>query len=89
MPSPRAVPHRTALHGAAMKGFTPFVRFLAENGADLYAKNNKGRTPFDESEGEEVTPENGGGDRRGINTRTRALLQELMQKYPQRTAAAQ
>ncbi len=28
VPSPRAVPHRTALHGAAMKGFTPFVAVL-------------------------------------------------------------
>ena len=25
VPSPRAMPHRTALHGAAMKGFTPIV----------------------------------------------------------------
>jgi ankyrin repeat protein len=47
VPSPRAVPHRTALHGAAMKGFTPFVKFLAENGADLYAKDGNGRTALD------------------------------------------
>jgi ankyrin repeat protein len=47
VPSPRAVPHRTALHGAAMKGFTSIVKFLAENGADLYAKDANGRTALD------------------------------------------
>src|SRR6185295_17975482 len=30
VPSVRAKPHRTALHGAAMKGFTSIVKFLAE-----------------------------------------------------------
>ena len=39
VPSPSAVPHETALHGAAERGFTPFVKFLAENGADLQAKD--------------------------------------------------
>jgi ankyrin repeat protein len=47
VPSPRAVPHRTALHGAAMKGFTSIVQFLAENGADLYATDANGRTALD------------------------------------------
>ena len=47
VPSARAVPHRTALHGAAMKGFTPIVQFLAENGADLYALDANGRTALD------------------------------------------
>ena len=47
VPSPRAIPHRTALHGAAMKGFTSIVKFLAENGADLYAKDANGRTALD------------------------------------------
>jgi ankyrin repeat protein len=47
VPSVRAKPHRTALHGAAMKGFTPFVKFLAENGADLYAKDANGSTALD------------------------------------------
>jgi ankyrin repeat protein len=51
VPSPRAVPHRTALHGAAMKGFTSIVKFLAENGADLYAKDANGRTALDLAEG--------------------------------------
>ncbi|HLF10168.1 MAG TPA: ankyrin repeat domain-containing protein [Gammaproteobacteria bacterium] len=47
VPSPRAVPHRTALHGAAMKGFDSIVEFLAANGADLNAKDANGRTPLD------------------------------------------
>jgi uncharacterized protein len=47
VPSPRAVPHRTALHGAAMKGFNAIVEFLVENGADLHAKDANGRTPLD------------------------------------------
>ncbi|HEY3517759.1 MAG TPA: ankyrin repeat domain-containing protein [Gammaproteobacteria bacterium] len=51
VPSARAKPHRTALHGAAMKGFTPIVKFLAENGADLYAKDANGATALDLAEG--------------------------------------
>lgn len=47
VPSPRAVPHRTALHGAAMRGFTPFVELLVEHGADLHAKDANGATPLD------------------------------------------
>lgn len=51
VPSARAKPHRTALMGAAMKGFTPVVKFLAENGADLYAKDANGATALDLAEG--------------------------------------
>src|SRR5437870_9606460 len=51
VPSASAVPHQTALHGAAERGFTPFVKFLAENGADLRAKDANGRTPLDLAKG--------------------------------------
>ena len=51
MPSASAVPHQTALHGAAERGFTPFVKFLAENGADLQAKDASGRTALDLAKG--------------------------------------
>jgi ankyrin repeat protein len=51
VPSPAAVPHETALHGAAERGFTPFVKFLADNGADIHAKDANGRTPLDLAKG--------------------------------------
>ena len=51
MPSAQAVPHETALHGAAARGYTPFVKFLAEHGADLQAKDANGRTPLDLAKG--------------------------------------
>src|SRR6185295_8935309 len=35
VPSATAVPHQTALHGAAERGYTAFVKFLVEHGADL------------------------------------------------------
>jgi ankyrin repeat protein len=51
IPSASAVPHQTALHGAAERGFTAFVKFLAEHGADLQAKDANGRTPLDLAKG--------------------------------------
>jgi uncharacterized protein len=56
VPSPRAIPHRTALHGAAMKGFNPFVEFLVAHGADLDAKDANGRTPLDLARGDYNEP---------------------------------
>jgi ankyrin repeat protein len=41
------LPHRTALHGAAMKGFNPIVEFLVAHGAELNATDANGRTPLD------------------------------------------
>jgi ankyrin repeat protein len=51
VPSAAAVPHQTALHGAAQRGLTPFVKFLAEHGADLEAKDASGRTALDLAKG--------------------------------------
>jgi uncharacterized protein len=51
VPSPYAVPHQTALHGAAQRGLTPVVKFLAEHGADLQAKDANDRTPLDLAKG--------------------------------------
>ena len=51
MPSAQAVPHETALHGAAARGLNDFVKFLAGHGADLQAKDANGRTPFDLARG--------------------------------------
>ncbi len=47
VPGPSTAPHRTALHGAAMKGLTPVVEFLVAHGADLNATDANGRTPLD------------------------------------------
>jgi ankyrin repeat protein len=51
VPSAFAVPHQTALHGAAQRGLTAFVKFLVENGADLEAKDASGRTALDLAKG--------------------------------------
>jgi uncharacterized protein len=51
VPTAAAVPHQTALHGAAQRGLTPFVQFLAEHGADLNAKDASGRTALDLAKG--------------------------------------
>jgi ankyrin len=42
---------QTALHGAAQQGFDQVVKFLAEHGARLDAKDNRGLTPLDISLG--------------------------------------
>ncbi|HEX6993919.1 MAG TPA: ankyrin repeat domain-containing protein [Gammaproteobacteria bacterium] len=71
VPSPRAVPNQTALHGAAQRGFNAFVEFLVENGADLYAEDAAGRTPLDLArQSREPMPE------------TVALLERLMAEHP-------
>jgi len=74
VPSPFAVPHETALHGAAEHGFTAFVKFLAEHGADLQAKDANGRMPVDLAKGV------GGGGRGQAESfpETVALLESLM-----------
>jgi ankyrin repeat protein len=51
VPSATAVPHQNALHGAAERGYTPLVKFLVENGADLQAKDANGRTALDLAKG--------------------------------------
>jgi ankyrin repeat protein len=76
VPSAGAVPDQTALHGAAQRGYTPFVKFLAEHGADLQLKDAQGRTALDLAKGVGV---------RGVKSATAdphpdtvALLESLM-----------
>jgi ankyrin repeat protein len=47
VPGAGATPHRMAIHGAAMRGFTSVVEFLAAHGADLEAQDADGKTPLD------------------------------------------
>jgi ankyrin repeat protein len=80
VPSAMAVPHQTALHGAAQRGLTPFVKFLAENGADLQAKDAGGRTALDLAKGVGVA-----GVRQASREpfpETVALLESLMGTAP-------
>jgi ankyrin repeat protein len=51
VPTASAVPDQTAVMGAAQRGYTPFVKFLVERGADLQAKDAAGRTPLDLAKG--------------------------------------
>ena len=41
----------TAVHGAANRGSNDIIKFLAEKGAKLDAKDAEGRTPRDFAEG--------------------------------------
>jgi ankyrin repeat protein len=81
VPSPRAIPHRTALHGAAMKGFTSIVKLLADHGADLYAKDANGSTALDLAEGNYNEP----FLRQAAepHAETAAVLKELMAAKPE------
>jgi ankyrin repeat protein len=73
VPSAKAVPNQTALHGAAEHGFDKYIEFLVANGADLTAKDANGRTPLDVARG-------AGGVRGGADAfpKTVALLESLM-----------
>jgi ankyrin repeat protein len=81
VPGPAAVPHRTALHGAALKGFSPIVEFLARSGADLYAKDANGRTPLDLAMGR--YEEDFLRQAAEPHVETVALLERLMAAQPQ------
>ena len=51
IPTPDAVPDQTAIMGAAERGYTPFVKFLLDHGADLSLKDASGRTTLDLAKG--------------------------------------
>jgi ankyrin repeat protein len=42
---------RTALYGAALQGYDEVIQFLADNGADLFAKDRNGRSALDAASG--------------------------------------
>jgi ankyrin repeat protein len=75
VPSANAVPHQTALHGAAEHGFDKFIDFLVAHGADLTAKDANGYTPLEAARG-------AGGLKGGADAfpKTVALLESLMKE---------
>jgi ankyrin repeat protein len=70
----------TALHGAAAKGADNVVRFLANNGAILDAKDRSNRTPLDVALGIPTMVPRAPNDYREpeVKKSTAALLRELM-----------
>jgi ankyrin repeat protein len=67
---------RTALHGAAIWGWNDVIKFLADNGADLFAKDNAGMLPLDSALGKA-----GGFGRQNATTvrpETADLIRKLM-----------
>jgi ankyrin repeat protein len=46
----------SALHTAVRQGANDIVQYLADHGADFAAKDNFGRTPFEEAEFEAPAP---------------------------------
>ncbi len=52
---------RRALHGAALSGWSDFIKLLAANGADINAANNAGFTALDTAMGRADTFGRGGG----------------------------
>ena len=67
------MPHWTALHAAATKGWNHIVQFLADNGAELEAKDANGRTPRDLASGDYEAKHLA-----GALTETVALLDKLV-----------
>lgn len=43
----KGLDNETPLHDAAVNGHLKLVKLLVEKGADIYAKNSKGKTPVD------------------------------------------
>ena len=67
---------RTALHGAAIWGWNDVIQFLADNGADLFAKDKDGMLPLDSALGKA-----GGFGRQNATTvrpETADLIRKLM-----------
>jgi ankyrin repeat protein len=68
---------QTALHGAAQWGWSKFVQFLADNGAELGAKDQNGITALDIAEGK-VGQTGRSANSPAAHPETAQLLQKLM-----------
>jgi ankyrin repeat protein len=73
---------QTALHGAAQKGWNQVVQYLADHGAKLNVKDQKGLTPVDAAMGLAggLGFDNTTGD---VHETTAALLRQLISAKPQ------
>lgn len=68
---------QSALHGAALWGYTDVVKALVANGADIRAKDLKGRTPLDSAMGR-AGGHGRGGTRIEVHEATAAVIEELI-----------
>jgi ankyrin repeat protein len=72
---------QTAMHAAALKGWNGTIRFLAENGAQLEAKDRDGKTPLDFANGNYHPPFGGGVNAPTVSfPETAKLLKDLIAK---------
>ncbi len=73
---------QTALHGAALKGSDEIVKFLADHGAKLDAKDRQGKTALDAALG--LAGGSGGfdGSRKDVHESTAELLKKLIAATP-------
>ncbi len=71
---------QTALHGAALWGWNGYVKFLAENGARLDAKDRNGATALDIALGKTGVTGRVGVSASEAHPETAALLQSLISK---------
>ena len=77
----RAANGQTALHGAALKGWTATAQFLADHGADLEPKDRDGKTPLDFASGNYRGVQQGGGlGPPVVYPETAKLLKDLIAK---------
>jgi ankyrin repeat protein len=69
---------QAAVHGAALWGWTAYVKFLAENGARLDLKDQSGATALDVAQGKAGITGRAGVSGAETHPETAALLQQLM-----------
>ena len=80
----RATNGQTAMHAAALKGWNATIRFLADNGAELEAKDRDGKTPLDFASGNYKPPFGGGVNAPPTSfPETAKLLKDLIAKTPE------
>jgi uncharacterized protein len=86
VPGPDAVPHYTALHGAAQHGYNSVVELLVDNGADLTIRDANGKLPLDVAMGE--YQEDFRSTKADPNLDTASLIRKLMADKGIEVAAA-